>query len=349
MKSIKSLQKNIYKVTSGHFFANWLPDERINVGDFGPIKDGKFIYSANLKDRNLEFSTQTNSASNSTFRYQMKTKIESAGKLSADLQEILGGFKSQFNISFGSLGSFIFDLEGIQNKRLKDRQALLEELGKKIWLEEIKWEDDFVVITEVKMAKKSQVMVCDSNKASLSFACSGDPLEHGSLVKGNMDIKYINQSDSIIEAPSEGQNSPMFHPVRLVFTPGGPGGSPISYKQLKARLKSLLPDQGLKPEDVVIDPNKYVDSLESNDEDNPSATFHIKNIGTYELHFRSLTIEEFLKEYEEDDSGSNSDGTMGNLLRETTDEVESVPEDIVEEEVQIEHYQVRTNAGEAQG
>lgn len=104
MSSVARLQKQIYELTDG-LFATWLPDDGLNVGDYGRLVGGRFVRDGNLKNEGVAFQEDLVRSSESTFRYSDGAEMTASGNLSG--REHISGSNLGVDITFSKKGAFI--------------------------------------------------------------------------------------------------------------------------------------------------------------------------------------------------------------------------------------------------
>jgi hypothetical protein len=54
---LKEVQPRIYKLTGG-LFANWMPPDQVDVGDYGVITQHRFVRDGNFRDWNITYGVE---------------------------------------------------------------------------------------------------------------------------------------------------------------------------------------------------------------------------------------------------------------------------------------------------
>lgn len=288
MSFIKKLQKNVSKVTEG-YFANWTPDMPISVGDYGNVKGYRFTRDGNvsryIEDIEIEkvrFKTATLEKKDGLF---IKTKAAASG------DSALG--KVRMELQFGSEGSFLYHLKDLTNNQYKKRREAFEKIGKMILSGKLKWNDDYVLVTEVKEAGKALIIVADSANAYMEIECAVDNVPEANLASAVGEIGYTRDSDRVTRYEIV-QNTPILFRV-VGFTEVPPGGGPNSpIGRMMARIREWFREDLPKPEVIYL--RDYVEG-----ENIWEGTFELPNGESVTLRQRLEDIESFIEKSERED------------------------------------------------
>lgn len=246
MSFVKSLQVNINKVADG-YFANWTPDMPISVGDYGFIRGYRFTRDGNVTRYNLDLQLEEN---------HLKTALlEKKDGVIVNAQTMVTGSagtgKTKLDLQFGDAGSFLYHLKGLTNIQYKDRRSAFEKIGQLILSDRLNWQDDYVLVVEVKKADRAVIIVADSDDAKMEIEC--DAFNSGSInladVAGN--IGYTRDSDRVLRYETYEPISPLFRVVAFSDQPPG-GGSISSVSSAIAKVRSWFVDKMPEPERIFL-------------------------------------------------------------------------------------------------
>lgn len=289
MSFISKLQKGVYDVT-GKVFANWTPQDPIDLGDIGRLSGSRFQKDTTLQSRGYQFQ-RTSDRLEGSLEYKRSVVIESkiSAKASADDTE---GLRTEVDMKFGSEGSFVYHLSNLTYDRFEDRRNVFEWLGINILDGSVKWLDDYVLIDEIRRADQASVIVSDSADASLNFDCVVDADDTGFLAKLGAEAGASIKSAQIMHFVGLKEPALFYHPIELEFDPG-PGPGPIS--TALGAVKELFLGEPVSPGKINM--TEYVE----NEEDRSiEATFSVNGNGEIKLASKALSVEAFISREQEE-------------------------------------------------
>lgn len=289
MSFIKNLQKKINRVTEG-YFANWIPGSPISVGDYGCIGGYRFTRDGNVGRYITDIKIQSARSETATFEKRDGLIVQAGG--SAEGNSAIG--KAKFSLKFGSEGSFLYHLKDLTNYQFMERREEFEKLGRLILSGKIKWNDDYVLVTEVKEAGKALVLVADSANAEMEIECFSEDTAVTNLASVVGGINYTRGSDRVVTYEIQ-QNAPLlFRVAGFTEIPpdGGPNG-PVS--RAMSRLRSWFGDKLPEPDSIYL--SDYVAS-----ENVAKGEFRMPNDETIKLCQRVESIESFIESSERRDT-----------------------------------------------
>jgi|RhiMetdeSRZDD1v2_1073273.scaffolds.fasta_scaffold181728_1 hypothetical protein len=153
------------------YYANWPPDRRISIGDFGRLKDDHFAKKSNIRflginveEDNVEDDISDPRSSKYVFRSGNISISEFGGHAAGAAQEVLSG-KVAIEIKFSEANSILFNAVGCVVKSIKDPLRLKKDiLG--LW-GETKWDDDWYIVTQIVEARSATLIVSSDKGASI--------------------------------------------------------------------------------------------------------------------------------------------------------------------------------------
>jgi len=283
MSVLRNIQRKIFKF-SGGFFANWLPPDFVEVGDFGFVKNEKFQRAGSLSDLGMTFDIEETKKRDGRLQYADGVRMTFSPSVKAS-SRILNSAKASVSLEFSRSGAFVYHLAGINQRRFQNRPQFFKELAAKMLAGEVELGDDAVLIDETRTADKATIIVSQNKKGKFDIQTTISPENSAFLATAKGKIAATHMSGNFLEWIAADSTIPLIHPVRPVFTlaPGGP--TPLE-KILQA-IKSAL---GRSPMIDEIDLQYHITS--------PFADrfeFQIKAANLFpSVEFKALSIEDFV-------------------------------------------------------
>ena len=151
------------------YFANWLPNEPLTVGDFGYLDGCMFSRKSSLKNafgKSIQSIIHNRSESRITYMSSKGLSINSSAIGSID-SSVSGGVpvKAHLDINFSKEGAVYFNATKCKITEVND----LESLGNTVLklFESDQWNDDWAVVISVVKADSTTALVSSSNDASI--------------------------------------------------------------------------------------------------------------------------------------------------------------------------------------
>ncbi len=165
-----------------HFYANWPPNQPIKLGDFGMLEDNLFRRKGNIKGVfNVDFQTRSGQAQQSDYEYKSagSTELTFSAKGSSGNPAI--PVNASLKIDFSSSDAIFFNAAGCNNDSIEDEVTLGKDILK--LFKDDKWDDDWVIVTNLVTAGATTVVISSADAASLSL-------------EADANISNINLSDA---------------------------------------------------------------------------------------------------------------------------------------------------------
>lgn len=289
MSFIKSLQKNINKVTEG-YFANWTPDMPISVGDYGDIHGYRLTRDGNISRYIKDVEIEKIRLETAEFEKKDGVIVTTGG--AAEGGSCIG--KAKMDLKFGSEGAFLYHLKDLTNIQFKERREAFEKLGALIISEKLKWKDDYVLVTEVKQAGKALVLVADSANAEMEIECDSREASSRNLASAVGSINYSRDSDRVVRYEIDQNSSLLYRVIGFTEVPpsGGPNG-PLS--QMIAKIQSWFGEELPTSESIYL--RDYVEN-----ESTTEGTFLLPNGESISLCQRIEDIDSFIEKSERENT-----------------------------------------------
>lgn len=293
MHVLREIQPRVFQLTGG-LFANWMPPDQVDVGDYGIIARDRFVRDGSLRDWGIEFDDQPTKKSKGKLEYSDRVKLTLSGmaKAHAGLQLAAQAAppSASAGLRFEGRGSFLYHLSGITTRRFKNSKQFFEDLTRALIAGERSWDKKSVIVTETRVAEKGTIVVSDSRDASLDlhgdFPLTGDGVLAG--VRGGLAI--ARSSGSIFKWLAADNTIPIIGLVRPVF--GDPSGgdvtpAPPDGPGLLERLRNLFRERYWDIRTIVL--KQYVET-----EIGPKIIGSLMEEENFQVQFNRLSLENFL-------------------------------------------------------
>lgn len=286
MSFVEQIQRRIYSRTS--LFGTWLPTDRVQVGEYGSIRRGRFNREGNLRQRGIEVSESRISSTPSTLGFSDRATISRMTKVSASAAEAASG---TMEIALTGEGAFVYQLQDLIARRIADKETFFTSLFSAILSNKLKWRDDFVVIDEVREAGAATMIVLENDAGKLTV--NGDiPLGEESaapLAKVGANVTVDIERGSIFQAMGQSSSTPLYGAKRLTFGPDGPSGAARTISEMFAWVREKLGFVSLLADEV-----RLVDYTALPDQER--ATFEIPSArATFAIAAEQLSLDTFLQ------------------------------------------------------
>lgn len=241
MTVLKEVQPRVHALTGG-LFANWLPPDQVEVGDYGVITRERFQRDGNLRNWNIACEIETPGKADGKLEYSDRVQVQAGAALKAGAQ--VPGQKSpkaSAKISFKGQGAFLYHLSGITSRRLANSRTFYEELACKWLAGEVRLEENSVIVNEIRVADKATIIVSEGHEGSLEL--QGDFSLNGQAVladvKGGLSVSA--STGSLFQWLAADGTIPIISLIRPVMGPpdGGPT-SPGGVAAVLTRVRNLF-------------------------------------------------------------------------------------------------------------
>ena len=179
MKSIVKLYTAEMRKKYGEVYAAWKPGTHYELGDYGTLDGCIFTSLGNVKQLGLDFGVILDpSPTNENY----KSSGVSATKIAANGEAVASGgvnVATGFNIEFSNESSVFYEALNVYTNRIAD----IAKLGLDILnmyesdlpgANGVKWQKDYVVITELDTADSATIIISNSKNAKIELHASAN-------------------------------------------------------------------------------------------------------------------------------------------------------------------------------
>jgi len=192
-------------------FATWLPGDRIDLGDVGTFRDGKFIKQRSISDLSAQ-SADTISISEESAGNPQDLHFESTSgtKVSFSTGASAAGGRAEIKLEFSERGAFILQSAAVRRTRIGNRHEL------EAWVlarfDESKWNEDWYVIDEIYDSACTTVIVCLGDSASLTLTGKIPAITAGIIPLANpsVSLSVAAQSGQFVRILTKADARPLY-------------------------------------------------------------------------------------------------------------------------------------------
>jgi hypothetical protein len=194
------------------FHATWLPADRIELGEFGTFKEGRFRKAGRLSDLGVEVtSSEASLPQPLLYNSASGTKIALGVKAGIAVPAASGAVSLDFTES----GACVFQAEGVRQRRIENRMAISQAIIE-LWKKE-KWNKDWHLVEDLYTAACATIVVSLDHQASvvLSASAQGLPITTTALANVGANFSVAHQDGRLVTVVGARDCSPLFRSARL--------------------------------------------------------------------------------------------------------------------------------------
>jgi len=183
--SAKEIYCNSIRSEFESYYANWTPNTKLELGDFGYIVNNCFMKMGNLKS-NLGIYFESSSFSDSSqFQIARKSDIELAFKASGDVESIAN---ASVTVKFNRKDAVFLKCHCVRTESIDSLISLIEPLKSKK-----EWEMEYVIISDLFHTNNNTILISNNKGAEVVLECDNPAIAN---LNGNMNVglKILKQS-----------------------------------------------------------------------------------------------------------------------------------------------------------
>jgi hypothetical protein len=280
MNVIRLVQRNIHPLTAG-LFANWPPDQKVEVGDYGFVSRYQFVRSGSPRSWGMKYEVETIKAINANMEYSVHANLEASAVARPDLAGIASGVAK---ITFGDKGAFLYHLAGLGVQRLANQHEFAGRFMQHYLHEAILPDEDPVIVSEIRVARKSSIVVSDTRNAHLELQGNFPVTGQAMLAEIKGDLSLVRSRGTMFKWLAADQTIPLLGLIRPTI--GGPGGAPLGMRMLE-QIRDWISGGELHIRDIQV----FTKPME--DGGAPVAKAELSNGARLEMHFDQVLIDDF--------------------------------------------------------
>ena len=192
----------------GYLFANWVPQQPINLGDYGRFQKGVFHRDGALEDLGIKVHRVAPDEARALYQYHSKNSSSAQLKLNAS-SKASGVAKATagLEIKFADANSVFFNAAGCALRTVTNISDIGAAVRAK--LDEGTWEYDWVVVTSLIDAKSTTAIVSSSSNGAIVLNAEGD-VPNVDLANAALKLGVNSESNIGFKAVTEPNCSPLF-------------------------------------------------------------------------------------------------------------------------------------------
>jgi hypothetical protein len=207
------------------YFATWLPNSAMALGDIGVLEAGRFRRVASLKELGLKIPEVREGAANN-MSYSASAKRSAGASAKASSRPLAA--KAKISIQFTGQGGFVFEAVGIRHLEIADRLALANNM-----LQAFKagrWQKDWVLVEGVYRASSATIIVSEDSSAQIELTAKAKvALDTLPLADPKLGLSVSSQSGKLFHVVAKDKIHPLYSCVRVnePFLFGKPSVQPV--------------------------------------------------------------------------------------------------------------------------
>jgi hypothetical protein len=214
------------------FWATWLPNEAIQLGDVGPLVNLRFQRVTNLQNQGIAFNVEP-PGNSAEFQYASSNSVTIQVKAKGELPlagSVLAQTDAGISVSFANKNATMF----LATKCRVSSIAKQDDLAKTIIqrAEHGDWPREHLVVTSVVQSDASVILISSGDSGKVEFAVAGSaPVSPITLVGMQARVREVHASNVDIRIVSKNRLTPLFRVQGLrkklfggtYFAPSGGG------------------------------------------------------------------------------------------------------------------------------
>jgi len=156
----------------GYLFANWVPQQKIALGDYGRFQKGVFHRDGRLEDLGIKVQRGTADEARALYQYHSKNSSSAQLKLGASGKTAAAKAKAGLEIKFTDANSVFFNAAGCALRTVTNISEIGDEVRYR--LDGDTWEYDWVVITSLIEATSTTAIISSSSHGAIVLNAETD-------------------------------------------------------------------------------------------------------------------------------------------------------------------------------
>jgi hypothetical protein len=187
-------------------YPTWPPFALLKIGDIVRIDEvGMFVTDSSLKKLNIRYESEiSDTHAHYSYRSQGSVTVTAHAKVELKTEEI-ARVESLITVSFSKENSILFDLADIEYESIVDLSSVEAALAK--IFDSGKWDNNWLVVTNVMKAKKATILLANSKKSRVNLSIEGTEEIANNLAMAG--LKVQDHEDMGFMVAVEGSLTPM--------------------------------------------------------------------------------------------------------------------------------------------
>lgn len=195
--SIANVYTRQFHSQTKHYYATWLPTDRIALGLYGTVDGGFFQPFGSIDQLGIDFDVAANtndSAGTSPMKFTssegVSFQFKAAGETKAELSSIATA-KAGISIEFSRQGAFVLEAKRMRERRMNITPNLSLQILDAF--KEGRWAKNYAIVWSVLEASYADILIAESAGAGIELEANGDVAELGNVEAG-LSVKQLKGS-----------------------------------------------------------------------------------------------------------------------------------------------------------
>lgn len=192
-------------------FATWLPDEKLQLGDIGALKNGRFYLKTTLERLKIRFAPRPGAAGGD---WEHSSGSDVSVDFSAHASMAVPGAPSGgATVRFGHGGAFVFESIGCSTSVIEN----MAEVGNEVVLawRSGEYEPSWVLIDRLVTARSATILISDSDSAEVELSASAPLGSMKSLADASLGVTAKRWRGEVTRFVAAAGITPLFGASRL--------------------------------------------------------------------------------------------------------------------------------------
>lgn len=230
MSVLRFLQPKIKAMSNG-LFANWMPTNQVEVGDYGIVANGQFERLGTLRDYGATFDVEDAPGSSSDLEYKDKLELS----VSALAEAGAGAGKSaKVTLAMKDKGSFLYHLANARQLRPTNTRQFHEEVARALLAGGVNFPKGGVLISEVQVADKATIIVSEGKEGHLELDTAFKPTGTAFLSGASGKISTAMSRGSLLQWIARDRTTSLIKIVIPKISPSGGPGTGMAMRTVQA-------------------------------------------------------------------------------------------------------------------
>jgi hypothetical protein len=152
------------------YFATWLPNVRVKLGDVGVVREHVFEPVSSLEQMGIAFVIDRDSQA-ADLDYTSSDAVSIETKVSGAVHDPAAAADGSINISFSRANAVVFQASGCVTSKISDVRSLGDQILSLYHRDE--WDLDHVVVTDLITAVGATILISNGQNAHIDLALKG--------------------------------------------------------------------------------------------------------------------------------------------------------------------------------
>ncbi len=220
MSVLRFLQPKIKALSNG-LYANWMPTNLVEVGDYGIVANGQFERLGTLRDYGATFEVEDLHGISNNLEYKDKLELSVNALAEAGTG---AGQSAKVTLAMKDKGAFLYHLANVRQLRPTNTRHFHEQVARAILTGGVNFPKNGVLISEVQVAAKATIIVSEGQEGYLELNTAFKPTDTAFLSGASGKISTTISRGSLLQWIAHDRTTSLIKIViPKISPPGGPG------------------------------------------------------------------------------------------------------------------------------